>query len=121
MSQVALDPTCTPGTPCPDCGSQARVYALTVVDYINFHDKVRLRAKEEGAKKPHLEVTKGDSFHCETQKWNQMERVIDWLHDRYFERFTDPETGTVLHLCDEPLSEHWGHGSAKMRRTEPKH
>jgi hypothetical protein len=35
--------------------------------------------------------------------------------DRYSEIIVDPETGQVLHHCDEPLSKHQGHGSAKKR------
>ena len=35
--------------------------------------------------------------------------------DRYFERVVDEETAQLLRLCDEPLSEHQGHGSAKRK------
>lgn len=40
-------------------------------------------------------------------------RLIDKDANRYFEKVTDPDTGQVLHECNEPLSEHRGHGSDK--------
>jgi hypothetical protein len=42
-------------------------------------------------------------------------RVIDKKNTRYRETITDPQTGEVVFLCDEPLDEHQGHGSAKKR------
>jgi phosphoribosylamine-glycine ligase len=33
----------------------------------------------------------------------------------YYERVVDPETEEVLRHCEEPLSEHFGRGSAKPR------
>lgn len=43
------------------------------------------------------------------------ERLIDKQNNHYFEQVTIYETGEVTHLCDEPLSVHQGHGSAKVR------
>ncbi len=40
-------------------------------------------------------------------------RRIDRDNDRYDEVVIDPETGEIVYECHEPLSEHWGHGSAK--------
>jgi hypothetical protein len=44
------------------------------------------------------------------------ERYISRGTDRYFEKVTMCETGEVVHECDEPLTDHQGHGSAKNRR-----
>ena len=53
--------------------------------------------------------------------WDIRRSVGDWVHkkrminnraDRYFEHVED-EAGNVIHHCDELLSEHRGHGSAK--------
>jgi|TARA_B110001450_G_C17324859_1_gene360958 hypothetical protein len=35
--------------------------------------------------------------------------------DEYKEKVTDRETGEVIHHSEEPLSDHFGHGSAKFR------
>jgi hypothetical protein len=47
-------------------------------------------------------------------------RRIDRDNDRYDEVVIDPETGEIVHESHEPLSEHWGHGSAKATRQEPR-
>ena len=44
-----------------------------------------------------------------------MRRTVDRDGNWYRETFLDPETGEVLHHCEEPLTEHRGHGSAKGR------
>ena len=41
------------------------------------------------------------------------EQVIDRDNDVYFEKVTEYEDGSVIHHCEERLSEHQGHGSAK--------
>jgi hypothetical protein len=43
--------------------------------------------------------------------------VIDRDNNRYFEMVTDYESGEIIHHCEEPLSEHQGHGSAKPKKS----
>ncbi len=43
----------------------------------------------------------------------RVERVIDRQNDRYFEQVTIFDDGEITHHCEEPLSSHQGHGSAK--------
>jgi len=45
------------------------------------------------------------------------ERTIDHHNDRYSEKVTICDTGEVIHLCEEALSAHQGHGSA--RKSKP--
>jgi hypothetical protein len=47
-------------------------------------------------------------------KWMERLKVEDWRHDRYTEVARDPDTGEIVHECEEPLSEHQGHGSARQ-------
>jgi hypothetical protein len=47
-----------------------------------------------------------------------LERVIDRAKNWYKKLITDPETGKVVHHCEEPLTDHRGHGSAK-KKSEP--
>ncbi|HEX5132088.1 MAG TPA: hypothetical protein VFX92_06340 [Candidatus Krumholzibacteria bacterium] len=46
----------------------------------------------------------------------------EWSADRdrnlYKEKVTDLETGEIIHECDEPLSEHRGHGRDKHRNNK---
>lgn len=43
---------------------------------------------------------------------------IDREKDRYTETVTEYESGTVIHHCDEKLSGHTGHGSAKKPKEK---
>lgn len=45
----------------------------------------------------------------------RVHRTIDKDNDRYTEKVIDIQTGEVLHECDEPLSKHINHGTAKNR------
>lgn len=45
------------------------------------------------------------------------ERTIDHHNDRYFEKVILCATGEVIHLCEEALRAHRGHGSA--RKSKP--
>jgi hypothetical protein len=47
----------------------------------------------------------------------QQERVIDRKNNVYHEKVIDPVSGTVIHECDEPLTDHFGHGSAKEKNN----
>ncbi|MBN9547240.1 MAG: hypothetical protein J0I19_17375 [Alphaproteobacteria bacterium] len=41
------------------------------------------------------------------------ERLIDKHNNRYVEKVTARNSGEIIHECDEPLSDHKGHGSDK--------
>jgi hypothetical protein len=47
--------------------------------------------------------------------WGHRFKMEDKRNDHYFERVVHSQTGEVLHLCDERLTEHRGHGSAKKQ------
>lgn len=42
-------------------------------------------------------------------------RLIDRRGNHYFEEVVDVDNDEVMHQCSEPLSEHYGHGSAKKK------
>jgi hypothetical protein len=58
-------------------------------------------------------MTVGYDLHKRTGEWNRLERIIDRVKDWYSEKVVDPDSGRIIHQCEEPLSEHKGHGSAK--------
>jgi hypothetical protein len=43
------------------------------------------------------------------------ERLIAHEKDEYKEIVTDPESGKEIHRCEEALSKHKGHGSARKK------
>lgn len=52
------------------------------------------------------------------EKHVHKQRIIDRDNDHYFEQVTDYETGEVIHHCEEPLSQHQGHGDAKRKNNQ---
>ena len=47
------------------------------------------------------------------QVWGRRFKMEDKTNDRYMERVVAEQTGEALHCCEEKLTEHRGHGSAK--------
>lgn len=104
-----------PSKPCPNCGSLARHISLSFTDTIEIHEKISLKAKQQGFKKPRKELVTGDEKYVAQDRWVHKERVIDRENDKYLEVVKDPKTGEIIHQCEEPLSQHFGHGSAKHK------
>ena len=80
------------------------------------HDSLEGKMRLAGVGKPVYEFLDGHDLQKSTGKWMTKERIIDRQNDKYQEKVTDPETGAVIHHCEEPLSKHWGHGSAKHKK-----
>lgn len=102
--------------PCPECGSTRRIFNLAVADTIQFKQMLGMKISNPSfGGKGHVRVEQlaGDELHRKTRRWFKKERVIDRQNDRYYEKITDPETGQVIHHCDEPLTQHFGHGTAR--------
>jgi len=78
---------------------------------------LNMKAREAGHRKPFLEQTTGDDFFRKAQKWVERVMRIDRRNDRYTEHVVDPHTNETFHYCDEPLSAHQGHDSAKNKTS----
>lgn len=102
-------------SPCPKCGSESRHFEVTISETAIVHEHVGIKARHGASGKPFLESKFGDSFYRKTKEWVSREMTVDRENDRYKELITHPETGEVIHHCEEPLSEHRGHGSAKKK------
>jgi hypothetical protein len=112
-----------PRQPCPVCGSTARRFEVEVVEKCEAEDFVGMEARRPG-----LGRRKGWFVRSFTRLVAQVSRggapayhtrVMDRDADRYVETVTMRETGEVVHHCDEPLSKHHGHGSARRQRLKP--
>ena len=98
---------------CPACGSIKKTITLKIEDTIEMHDQLRGKVKKQGKKKPTKEFITGDDYNHSREKFVHKEREIDRENDRYREVVKDKETGEIIHQDEGPLSEHWGHGTAK--------
>ena len=106
---------------CPKCGSRLKTITLDIVEEVKLQIKEsltgRVKDKNYNSKKnPRYEFFEGDDIRKSDGKWMKKSRVIDKNSDKYFERVVDPETGEIIHHCEEPLSDHFGHGSAKCKK-----
>ena len=101
--------------PCPTCGSTVCHFEVTVNETLTIHDHVGMKARHGSSGKPFFESKFGDSLHHKTEQWMLREMIVDRENNRYKETITNPDTGEVIHHCEEPLSDHRGHGSAKKK------
>jgi hypothetical protein len=108
-------------SPCPICGGTARTVHLAIEDRVGLVDSLRGKVKDQTRRsdeKLRRDFFTGAELQRSTGKFVQKDRIIDRDEDRYFEKVIDPTSGEVIHHCDEPLSQHWGHGSAKRPKSE---
>ena len=102
-------------TPCLSCGSTLRRFAVHAFATVRARLKLGLKTpKRLKHKKPAYEAIYGEDFHRDTGRWNLLARVIDRAKNRYHKVIQNPENGQIIHYCDEPLSDHTGHGSDKL-------
>ena len=107
--------------PCPDCGALSRSYLETLTDGIAFYDGHRVRAKNlalPSAKKLRFDTYSSVEPSHKYGKLVRVHRTIDPDKDWYSEKVIDLQSGEILHECEEPLSQHVGHGTAKTK-SEP--
>lgn len=60
-----------------------------------------------------VEEIEGKEWSHSLDRFVSKHRIIDKIGNRYFELVVDDESGEILMSCDEPLSDHSDHGSAK--------
>jgi len=101
--------------PCAICGSTRRIYHVSITETLTIWDGFGMKAKRPGEKRPYVEDLSIPSFSHSKDKLVHRQRVIDRDNDKYLEKVTDYETGDVIHHCEEPLSKHQGHGSARQK------
>jgi hypothetical protein len=98
---------------CTSCGAQKRIYTKHLIARSILLAGVRLKAFENGLRKPFIKLIVTPSFSFKIQRWSYLYRLIDRRHDVYHELVTDPKSNSIIHECKEPLSAHKGHGSAR--------
>ncbi len=106
---------------CPSCGSDKKEIILKVEEDYKIHDKIKgkvyEKGKRKGKKKESIEFIEGNEFIRKTEEWGYKRRVIDRKNDKYIEKVWD-ENKVPIHECDKRLSEHKGHGSAKIKKKK---
>jgi hypothetical protein len=104
--------------PCPECGSTARRISVHVEERLALRESIGGKIKDQklpSRKKVRVEFFDGYEWSVALEKVIKKSRLIDKREDLYHERIEDPETGEIIHECKESLTEHQGHGYAKLR------
>ena len=109
--------------PCPVCGSEnKRIYAscnAIMKTFSNIGKMKNVTYDKDGKKK---KIWTYESKYMENyfdpESTVHRVRVYDFppFADHYLETVTDVKTGEEIHRCDEPLTDHKNHGSAKKRK-----
>ena len=102
---------------CIKCGSNRRTYRVAVIETVTARDGHGLKGKRQGHKKPYIEERSCPDYSRSREKFVHLQRTIDRDNDHYFEKVTDYDSGEVIHHCEEPLSQHRGHGDAKCKNN----
>jgi len=89
-----------------------------VHEKLTIREKIGMKHKRPGHKKPIYESVSGDDLHRATGQWNKLTREIDRENNRYKEVIINPESGEVIRHCEEPLTKHFDRGSAKPKSSE---
>ena len=77
---------------------------------MGLRERLDLKLKRPGHKRPLMEQRVGDDLHRESGTWSKIRRIIDREHNRYIERIEN-EQGEVTRDVDAPLDEHLHHGA----------
>ena len=104
--------------PCPTCGSAARIFAVSISETVTVRAGLGFKHKRHGHKKPLAEGFARPEAARRTGTVVERKMLVDRQNDRYTETVTEYDTGVVVHHCDEKLSEHIGHGSAKSPKAK---
>lgn len=102
--------------PCTECGSRRRLVRLTHAEEMQVRECTEIRVKDSrysSKKNPRVMLKQGASYWRDERKWMHREMHVDRALGRYREVVSDPETGEIVHECEEPLSKHRGHGDDK--------
>ena len=100
-----------------NCDDKKKFRKISFEEKIELHDKVRGKIKKRG-KRITQEFKVGDDLYRKSGKWNYKEMYIDRGEKLYKEIVKDKDTGKIIHKCEEPRSNHKGHGSAKYRKSK---
>lgn len=105
---------------CPYCGESGYTVSIELAESMKIHEQSRGKVKDPEFKQKkggHVarEFKTGESYSQRDKKFYDYYQDINRKEDSYREEVTDSETGEVIHSCNESLTDHVGHGSAKMQ------
>ena len=104
--------------PCPRCGSFGRLSGTGYRGRVCLRGNLLVKSRPPTCGRFFAESRFDEDVNKRTGRPVKRCRIIDRDSNRYFERVIDIETGEVIHECNEPLSNHKNHGSARNDRSQ---
>ena len=104
------------GEPCPYCGQVGRTFQKNIDCAVEIRSSFGLKKKNPAypsKKRVRVELFDGWELRKSVGDLVRKFRRIDKDAGTYAERVVT-ENGDLIHECDEPLAEHFGHGSDKF-------
>ena len=102
---------------CNNCGSEKRTIHIIVEDEVRIYDQIRIKSKGKIENRElNQEQIVGHELSANGNVVHKV-RIINNVSDVYFEEIKDLDEN-IIHKCQEKLSEHKGHGDAKMKKAE---
>lgn len=106
--------------PCPKCGSTQRHIKLHIKETLEIYDQIRSKLRKKRKEKTNSWIYNWRWLKKNSGKWHDKQRRIDRESNLYKEVIKDKITGEIIHECEEPLNEHYRHGSAKFKENNQK-
>lgn len=105
---------------CPNCHSDRLNVHFEVLETFRLRETKEKYSAKNSLLKGKAKIRKEGRIERTTSKDTKtgyaiVERHIDRDRNAYYEKVSD-ENGNVIHFCEEKLSDHQGHGSAKCNR-----
>lgn len=100
---------------CPECGATTSTVQHELVAEVKSFSGLRGIAYACRSKsKWFVKLISEPVWQYTLKIWAHRFKMEDKKNDRYVEHVVNSQTGEVLHSCDEKLTQHQGHGSAKV-------
>lgn len=103
---------------CPSCGSTGRIFNMTLSTKVSVNIWMRAFAYTRSKTRWIQQIVSGYEPSKTLGKLVWKLRIMNKSQDKYYEHVEDPDSGQVLHHCEEPFSHHQGHGSAKLHKEQ---
>ena len=116
----------TPRQPCPKCGATARKAKILMAVSVGLSAGLIVkgfsetkRPKKPGEpRKPFFEERNIDELYRKDGKMYRMQRIIDYVKDWYYKKYTDEKTGdTVYEVSHSLRDEHQPVGWVEVQRN----
>jgi hypothetical protein len=95
------------------CGVLSREFGTQFDAELSMKPQLRYKARHSWSRDPFVEGIQGFDLYRKIGKWMKKVWVVDRKKNLYTEIVMGPNTNEIVHSCEEPLSSHIGHGSAK--------